>query len=227
VAHLAQRRQDAIAKCKNQFREKINGAGSDREQLARLLAELDDGDVVIVTRLDRLARSTRDLLNTLAAIGAAKATFRSLHDAWADTTTPHGRLILTVLGGLAEFERHLIVHRTSERRAVRPSAEANAAPAPRSDRAPRWRRRDVDRHRPKLQRQPLDHQSTAIDKRIDHVDFSSWPAGRARALDLAPPGRDPLAPWPAPSSSSRSPSASRLEPRAPGGSFVRRESFAK
>jgi DNA invertase Pin-like site-specific DNA recombinase len=116
VGHLAQRRQDAIAKCKNQFREKINGAGSDREQLARLLAELDDGDVVIVTRLDRLARSTRDLLNTLAAIGAAKATFRSLHDAWADTTTPHGRLILTVLGGLAEFERHLIVHRTSEGR---------------------------------------------------------------------------------------------------------------
>jgi DNA invertase Pin-like site-specific DNA recombinase len=63
-----------------------------------------------------LARSTRDLLNTLAAIGAAKATFRSLHDAWADTTTPHGRLILTVLGGLAEFERHLIVARTGEGR---------------------------------------------------------------------------------------------------------------
>ena len=63
-----------------------------------------------------MARSTRDLLNTLAAIGAAKATFRSLHDAWADTTTPHGRLILTVLGGLAEFERHLIVARTGEGR---------------------------------------------------------------------------------------------------------------
>jgi DNA invertase Pin-like site-specific DNA recombinase len=82
----------------------------------RLLAELDDGDTVIVTRLDRLARSTRDLLNTLAAIGAANATFRSLHDAWADKTTPHGPLILTVLGGLAEFERHLIAARTSEGR---------------------------------------------------------------------------------------------------------------
>jgi DNA invertase Pin-like site-specific DNA recombinase len=104
------------AGCQRVFREKINGARSDRKQLARLLAELDDGGTVIVTRLDRLARSTRDLLNTLDAIGTANATFRLLHDAWADTTTPHGRLILTVLGGLAEFERHLIVARTSEGR---------------------------------------------------------------------------------------------------------------
>jgi len=104
------------AGCQRVFQEKISGARADRKQLARLLAELDDADTVIVTRLDRLARSTRDLLNTLAAIGAANATFRSLHDAWADTTTPHGRLILTVLGGLAEFERHLIVARTSEGR---------------------------------------------------------------------------------------------------------------
>ena len=104
------------AGCQRVFQEKISGARADRKQLARLLAELDDADTVIVTRLDRLARSTRDLLNTLAAIGAANATFRSLHDAWADTTTPHGRLILTVFGGLAEFERHLIVARTSEGR---------------------------------------------------------------------------------------------------------------
>jgi DNA invertase Pin-like site-specific DNA recombinase len=104
------------AGCQRVFQEKIKGARSDRKQLARLLAELDDGDTVVVTRLDRLARSTRDLLNTPAAIRAANATFRSLHDAWADTTTPHGRLILTVLGGLAEFERHLIVARTSDGR---------------------------------------------------------------------------------------------------------------
>jgi DNA invertase Pin-like site-specific DNA recombinase len=69
-----------------------------------------------VTRLDRLARSTRDLLNTLAAITAKRAGFRSLGDAWADTTTSHGRLMLTVLGGLAEFERDLIRARTSEGR---------------------------------------------------------------------------------------------------------------
>ena len=73
--------------------------------------------MLIVIRLDRLARSTRDLLNTLAAITGKKAGFRSLGDAWADTTTPHGRLMLTVLGGLAEFERELICARTGEGRA--------------------------------------------------------------------------------------------------------------
>src|SRR5712672_2663385 len=82
--------------------------------LRRLLDVLDAGDVLMVTRLDRLARSTRDLLNTLAAITAKKAGFRSLGDAWADTTTSHGRLILTVLGGLTEFERDLIRARTGE-----------------------------------------------------------------------------------------------------------------
>jgi DNA invertase Pin-like site-specific DNA recombinase len=60
---------------------------------------------LLVTRLDRLARSTRDLLNILDAVAQAGAGFRSLADIWADTTTPHGRLMLTVLGGLAEFER--------------------------------------------------------------------------------------------------------------------------
>jgi DNA invertase Pin-like site-specific DNA recombinase len=67
-------------------------------------------------RLDRLARSTRDLLNALAQIPGKGAGFRSLGDTWADTTTPHGRLMLTVLGGLAEFERELIRARTSEGR---------------------------------------------------------------------------------------------------------------
>ena len=77
---------------------------------------LGAGDVLMVTRLDRLARSTRDLLNTLATITGKKAGFRSLGDGWADTTTPHGRLMLTVLGGLAEFERDLIRARTGEGR---------------------------------------------------------------------------------------------------------------
>jgi DNA invertase Pin-like site-specific DNA recombinase len=75
----------------------------------------------MVTRLDRLARSTRDLLNILDAVGKAGAAFKSLGDAWADTTTPHGRLMLTVLGGLAEFERELILARTG---AGRDSAKA-------------------------------------------------------------------------------------------------------
>ena len=70
--------------------------------------------MLLVTRLDRLVRSTRDLLNVLGAAAKAGAGFRSLADAWADTTTPHGRLMLTVLGGLAEFERELIRSRTDE-----------------------------------------------------------------------------------------------------------------
>jgi DNA invertase Pin-like site-specific DNA recombinase len=94
-----------------------SGAKTDRAQLRRLLDVLDAGDVLTVTRLDRLARSTRDLLNTLAAITAKKAGFKSLGDTWADTTTSHGRLMLTVLGGLAEFERDLIRARTGEGRA--------------------------------------------------------------------------------------------------------------
>jgi DNA invertase Pin-like site-specific DNA recombinase len=113
----AQVRQLTKAGCKKVFREVASGAKTDRTQLRRALAQLDAGDVLLVTRLDRLARSTRDLLNTLAAITDKKAGFRSLGDAWADTTTAHGRLMLTVLGGLAEFERELIRARTGEGRA--------------------------------------------------------------------------------------------------------------
>ena len=98
------------------YKEKISGAASNRRELARLLKSLDNGDTLIVTRLDRLARSTRDLLNLLDQIAKAGATFKSLGDAWADTTTAHGRLMLTVLGGLAEFERELIRARTGEGR---------------------------------------------------------------------------------------------------------------
>jgi DNA invertase Pin-like site-specific DNA recombinase len=112
----AQVRQLTKAGCKKVFREVASEAKTDRAQLRRLLGQLEAGDVLTVTRLDRLARSTRDLLNTLAAITGKKAGFRSLGDAWADTTTSHGRLMLTVLGGLAEFERDLIRARTSEGR---------------------------------------------------------------------------------------------------------------
>ena len=98
------------------FSEKVSGAKTDRRQLARAIEALGAGDVLLVTRLDRLARSTRDLLNVLATISEKGAGFRSIADAWADTTTPHGRLMLTVLGGLAEFERELIKARTDEGR---------------------------------------------------------------------------------------------------------------
>jgi DNA invertase Pin-like site-specific DNA recombinase len=98
------------------FSEKQSGIKTDRAALARCLASLEPGDVMLVTKLDRLARSIRALLNTLATISEAWASFKSLGDPWADTTTPHGRLMLTVLAGLAEFERHLILSRTAEGR---------------------------------------------------------------------------------------------------------------
>jgi DNA invertase Pin-like site-specific DNA recombinase len=104
------------AGCARVFSEKVSGAKTDRQQLAKAIAALAPGDTLVVCKLDRLARSTRDLLNTLAAVGEAGASFKSLGDQWADTTTPHGRLMLTVLGGLAEFERFLIQARTSEGR---------------------------------------------------------------------------------------------------------------
>jgi DNA invertase Pin-like site-specific DNA recombinase len=113
----AQARQLTKAGCRKVFRDvHVSGAKADRAQLRRVIEQLAPGDALMVTRLDRLARSTRDLLNTLAAITERKAGFRSLGDAWADTTTSRGRLMLTVLGGLAEFERDLIRARTSEGR---------------------------------------------------------------------------------------------------------------
>jgi DNA invertase Pin-like site-specific DNA recombinase len=99
------------------FREKISGVRADRPQLKKLVAALKRGDLVIVTRLDRLGRSVRELLNLLAEFDQKGVGFRSLADVWCDTTTAHGRLMLTVLGGLAEFERELIRQRTGEGRA--------------------------------------------------------------------------------------------------------------
>ena len=112
--------QDAAlhaAGCAKVYGEKQSGAKTDRPELAKLLRRIEPGDVLMVTRLDRLARSTRDLLNILHTLGERSIGFKSLADAWADTTTPHGRLLLTMLAGIAEFERELIKARTGEGRA--------------------------------------------------------------------------------------------------------------
>lgn len=101
----------------NIYQEKVSGAKSDRAELGKLLNSLKPGDVLVVTRLDRLARSTLDLLGILKLIGDAGATFKSLSEGWADTTTAVGRLVITVLGGIAEFERELIKARTGDGRA--------------------------------------------------------------------------------------------------------------
>jgi DNA invertase Pin-like site-specific DNA recombinase len=113
----AQVKQLRAAGAEKVFRETASWARSDRAQLRRAIDQLEKGDVLTVTRLDRLARSTCDLLNTLAEIADKGVGFRSLADGWADTMTAHGRLMLTVLGGgLAEFERDLIRSRTTEGR---------------------------------------------------------------------------------------------------------------
>lgn len=97
------------------FSEKVSGV-KDRRQLEKLLAQLQPGDIVIVAKLDRLARSSLDLLRVIDQISKAGAFFKSLGEAWADTTTSHGRLMITILSGIAEFERDLILSRCSEGR---------------------------------------------------------------------------------------------------------------
>ena len=145
--------------CAKVFQEKASGARGDRAALKRAITQLGEGDVLLVTRLDRLARSIRDLLNVLDEVTKRRAGFRSLADAWADTTTPHGRLMVAVLGGLAEFEGDLIRSRTSEglKRArargveARQQAQADASPAAPSPCAP-TSGRELRRDRAQLQR---------------------------------------------------------------------------
>jgi DNA invertase Pin-like site-specific DNA recombinase len=98
------------------YREKISGVRADRPQLARLMAALQPGDIVVVTKLDRLGRSTRELLDLIERIGKAGAAFRSLGDPLWDTSSSQGRLLSTLLAAIAEFERELIRERTGEGR---------------------------------------------------------------------------------------------------------------
>jgi DNA invertase Pin-like site-specific DNA recombinase len=101
--------------CKGVFAEKASGKTTNgRHQLDKALRALQPGDTLVTVRLDRLARSIRDLLHLLDQVKAAGARFRALDDPWCDTTTPQGELILTVMGGLAEFERKLIRQRCDE-----------------------------------------------------------------------------------------------------------------
>src|SRR5215471_18953674 len=101
---------------RNIYREKVTGARADRRELLKMLNRLAPGDVVTVTRIDRLARSTFGLFAIVKRIVDAKAEFRSLAEPWADTGTRTGRLMIAVLGGLAEAERDLIRTRTAEGR---------------------------------------------------------------------------------------------------------------
>jgi DNA invertase Pin-like site-specific DNA recombinase len=100
------------AGCQKIFREKASGASRQRPEFQRMLDQIRPGDIIVVWKLDRLARSTRDLLNTMETISEAGAKFESLSEPWANTTTHVGKMIMTVFAGIAEFERDLIRERT-------------------------------------------------------------------------------------------------------------------
>ena len=113
----AQLEQLKAAGCGRVYREKVTGARPDRRELLKMLKALAPGDVVTVTRIDRLARSTFDLFAIVKQIVDGGGQFRSLAEPWADTGTSTGRLMIAVLGGLADVERDLIRTRTAEGRA--------------------------------------------------------------------------------------------------------------
>ena len=113
------------AGCETLFEEEISGARKKRPVLERLLSELRADDVVVVTRLDRLARSTSELLRIAETIEEKNAGLQSIAEPWSDTTTPAGRMVLTVFAGIAQFERALIAARTEEGRRA---AQARGVP---------------------------------------------------------------------------------------------------
>lgn len=127
---VSQRAELAAAGCSRLFSEKVTGTRRDRPELSRLLDHLRPGDVVTVTRLDRLARSTRDLLDIAEQIQMAGAGLRSLAEPWADTTSPAGRMVLTVFAGIAEFERSLIIDRTRSGRQAAKAKGVQFGPPP-------------------------------------------------------------------------------------------------
>lgn len=125
-----QRAELQAAGCTKLFSEKFTGTQRNRPELARLLDHLRPGDVVTVTRLDRLARSTRDLLDIAEQLQTKGAGLRSLAEPWADTTTPAGRMVLTVFAGIAEFERSLIIDRTRQGREAAKARGVKFGPRP-------------------------------------------------------------------------------------------------
>jgi DNA invertase Pin-like site-specific DNA recombinase len=117
-AKALQRNALKDAGCKRIYEEKVSGAKRSRPELIGMLDRLRAGDVVVVSRLDRLARSTRDVLDIAEQLATAEAGLRSLHEPWADTTSPAGRTVLTIFSGIAEFERDLVRERTRARLAA-------------------------------------------------------------------------------------------------------------
>ena len=112
-AQMHQLQQAGVEKI---FSEKVSGAKTDRLELRKVIKALKQDDILIVTKLDRLARSLRDILNVLDTISSIGAKFKSINEPWADTTTDMGKFLTNILGSVAELERSLILQRTSEGR---------------------------------------------------------------------------------------------------------------
>jgi DNA invertase Pin-like site-specific DNA recombinase len=100
--------------CTRIFCEKITGSKKERPELDRLLDQLRDGDIVVVTELTRLSRSVKDLFALVDTIHQKGSNLKSLKESWFDTTTPQGKLLFTIFAGISEFERDLIRQRTME-----------------------------------------------------------------------------------------------------------------
>lgn len=116
VEQSLDRQLDALESCgvEKVFTEKVTGKKSDRPELLRMMDQLRDGDVVIVSELTRLSRSTKDLFAIVEQVQAKGADIKSLKEAWLDTTTAHGKLMFTIVAGLSQFEADLISQRTRE-----------------------------------------------------------------------------------------------------------------
>lgn len=111
----AQREALKAAGCEMIREEKASGKSRDgRDELAILLDFIRPGDVLIVTKLDRLARNTLDMLEIVETLAEKGAGFKSLAEPWADTTSPAGKLVVTIFAGFAEFERARIRERQRE-----------------------------------------------------------------------------------------------------------------
>lgn len=101
---------------RNIYQEKITGTKINREQLQKMIGELQQGDTVIIADLTRISRSTKDLLSIVAKIKSKGASIKSIKDTWLDTSSdnPYNDFLLTVMAGLSQLERDLISQRTKE-----------------------------------------------------------------------------------------------------------------
>ncbi len=123
---------------RNIYQEKISGMKSNREQLDKMIDELQENDTVIIADLTRVSRSTKDLLNIIDKIKSKGASIKSIKDTWLDTSSdnPYNSFLLTVMSGLSQLERDLISQRTKEGlRSAKARGRNGGRPSKRNDKA--------------------------------------------------------------------------------------------